>query len=222
MPKDKLRRLHSWLPESSFHTVYGLTETTSPGTVFPGDAATSPYIGSSGLPVPGTRFKIVNETGAELADGEVGEICVSGTLVLAEYYKHTSETLQDGWLHTGDLGYFNRDGYLFVVDRIKNMINRGGEKIWCFDVENELEMMKGIRDAAVVGIPDELYGEVAAAVVCLEENIQLSQEAIQEYLRGRIAKYKIPVRIRTVEKIPQTPNGKTDKITIKKLLMEES
>lgn len=221
MPKDKLRRLHQWLPKSSFHTVYGLTETTSPGTVFPEDAASSPYIGSSGLPVPGTRFKITDENGKELEDGQVGEICISGTLVPDGYYKQTSDTLRDGWLRTGDLGYFNRDGYLFVVDRIKNMINRGGEKIWCFDVENELEMMDGIRDAAVTGIPDELYGEVAAAVVCLEPGSGLNQESIQQYLGERIARYKVPVKIKIVDKVPQTPNGKTDKIAIRKMLMEE-
>ena len=221
MPKDKLRRLHRWLPKSSFHTVYGLTETTSPGTIFPEDAASSPYIGSSGLPVPGTRFKITDENGKELEDGQVGEICISGTLVPDGYYKQTSDTLRDGWLRTGDLGYFNRDGYLFVVDRIKNMINRGGEKIWCFDVENELEMMDGIQDAAVTGIPDDLYGEVAAAVVCLEPGSGLKQESIQQYLGERIARYKVPVKIKIVDKVPQTPNGKTDKIAIRKMLMEE-
>ena len=221
MPKDKLRRLHRWLPKSSFHTVYGLTETTSPGTVFPEDAASSPYIGSSGLPVPGTRFKITDENGKELEDGQVGEICISGTLVPDGYYKQISDTLRDGWLRTGDLGYFNRDGYLFVVDRIKNMINRGGEKIWCFDVENELEMMDGIQDAAVTGIPDDLYGEVAAAVVCLEPGSGLKQESIQQYLGERIARYKVPVKIKIVDKVPQTPNGKTDKIAIRKMLMEE-
>ena len=137
------------------------------------------------------------------------------------YYKQTSDTLRDGWLRTGDLGYFNRDGYLFVVDRIKNMINRGGEKIWCFDVENELEMMDGIQDAAVTGIPDDLYGEVAAAVVCLEPGSGLKQESIQQYLGERIARYKVPVKIKIVDKVPQTPNGKTDKIAIRKMLMEE-
>lgn len=221
MNKSKLRQLHKWLPDSKFHTVYGLTETSSPATVFPDDAASSVNIGSSGIPIPGTQFKIIDEEGQELPPGEVGEIAVKGSVVLDSYYKQESESLKDGWLYTGDLGYFTKESYLFVVDRKKNMINRGGEKIWCFDVENELTAMEGIQDAAVVGIPDELYGEVAAAVVQLRPGSEITTEMIQEYLRGRIAKYKIPVKIKLVDHVPQTVNGKTDKNAIKDILMED-
>lgn len=101
------------------------------------------------------------------------------------------------------------------------MINRGGEKIWCYDVENEMSAMDGIQDVAVVGIPDELYGEVAAAVVQQEEGYDLTAEEIQTYLRTRMARYKIPVKIKKIDCIPQTANGKPDKIEIKRLLMEE-
>ena len=164
---------------------------------------------------------ILDEDGKELPTGEVGEIVVKGSVVLDSYYKQKSQSLKDGWLYTGDLGYFTEDSYLFVVDRKKNMINRGGEKIWCFDVENELTSMEEIQDAAVVGIPDELYGEVAAAVVQLRTGSEVTPEMIKEYLAGRIAKYKIPVKIKLVDRVPQTANGKTDKNTIKKLLMED-
>ncbi len=221
MMKDKLLRLHRWLPNSSFHTVYGLTETTSPASVFPQDACTSPKIGSSGIPIPGVRFKIVDDEKRELPIGEVGEIAVSGSVVTDSYYKQEADTLKDGWLYTGDLGYFDEQHYLYVVDRKKNMINRGGEKIWCYDVENELTAIEGILDAAVVGIPDDLYGEVAACVVQLKAGCMLTEKGIQDYLRTRIAKYKIPVKIRMVERVPQTPNGKTDKIKIKEMLTED-
>lgn len=221
MMKDKLIRLHKWLPKSQFHTVYGLTETTSPAAIFPGDAASSQYIGSSGIPIPGLKFKIVDEAKKEVPDGTVGEIAVYGSVVLDSYYKQTSSSLEKGWLYTGDLGYFNESHYLYVVDRKKDMINRGGEKIWCFDVENEIIAMEGIQDTAVVGIPDELYGEVAAAVVQLSPESELTEEKIRKYLLKRMAKYKVPVKIRMVERIPQTPNGKTDKRKIKKLLMED-
>lgn len=220
MPGEKIMRLHRWLPKAQFHTVYGLTETSSPATIFPGDAAKSPYIGASGRPIPGTWFKIVDENLQELPIGEIGEIAVKGRNVMEGYYGEHAQLLKDGWLCTGDIGYFNEEKYLYVVDRKKNMINRGGEKIWCYDVENEMERMPGIRNAAVVGIPDELYGEVAAAVVELEMGISLSAEAIQEYLKTRMARYKIPVVIKTVESIPQTPNGKPDKAAIKKMMME--
>lgn len=221
MVKEKLIRLHNWLPHSKFHTVYGLTETTSPATVFPDDAASSEFIGSSGLPIPGTKFKIIDDNGEESTVNEVGEIVVSGSVVLEEYYKVKNTSLQDGWLYTGDLGYFNDKGYLYVVDRKKNMINRGGEKIWCYDVENEIASISGVDDVAVVGIPDDLYGEVAAALIQPNLYSNLEIDTILKILSKRMAKYKIPVKIKLVEKIPQTPNGKIDKVTIKKLLTED-
>lgn len=221
MVKEKLIRLHNWLPHSKFHTVYGLTETTSPATVFPDDAASSEFIGSSGLPIPGTKFKIIDDNGEESTVNEVGEIVVSGSVVLEEYYKVKNTSLQDGWLYTGDLGYFNDKGYLYVVDRKKNMINRGGEKIWCYDVENEIASISGVDDVAVVGIPDDLYGEVAAALIQPNLYSNLEIDTILKILSKRMAKYKIPVKIKLVERIPQTPNGKIDKVTIKKLLTED-
>ena len=221
MMKDKLLRLHSWLPNSSFHTVYGLTETSSPAAIFPGDAASSKYIGSSGLPIPGTEFKIVDECGEPLPKGSVGEIAVRGSVVLEKYYRQSTDNLRDGWLYTGDLGYFNEENYLYVVDRKKNMINRGGEKIWCYDVENEISSMEGVEDAAVVGIPDDVYGEVAAAAVQCAEESGLTAETITQYLRNRIAKYKIPVKFLFLHSIPQTANGKPDKNEIRRLLTEE-
>lgn len=221
MPKDRLLCLHRWLPDSQFHTVYGLTETTSPAAIFPDDAAESRHIGSSGLPIPGIRFKIVDEDKQEIPWGQVGEIAVSGSVVLDSYYKQESDSLAGGWLYTGDLGYFDEENYLYVVDRKKDMINRGGEKIWCYDVENAIVGMEEVLDAAVVGIPDELYGEAAAAVVQLKKESGLTEEKIRQYLYGRMAKYKVPVKIRMVETVPKTPNGKTDKISIRKMLMED-
>ena len=217
MPKEKLTAIHNWLPHSVFHTVYGLTETTSPATIFPGDASTSPYIGSSGFPVPGTVFEIRDDNGAPLKDGQIGEIWIHGNVVLTSYYKTDTPSLKDGWLGTGDLGYFNEKGYLFVVDRKKDMINRGGEKICSFDVENEIYKLKGVNEAAVVGIPDDVYGEVAAALVKLDPGSDLDEPKIQALLHKKIAKYKIPKRILITDEIPLTPNGKIDKRAIRKM-----
>lgn len=221
MPAEKMKAIHNWLPHSAFHTVYGLTETTSPAAVFPGDASTSPCIGSSGLPIPGTCFEIRDDFGNPVNDMEIGEIWISGNVVLSSYYKKKSAALQNGWLATGDLGYFNRDGYLYVVDRKKDMINRGGEKICSFDVENELYKIKGIREAAVVGIPDPVYGEVAAAMVVLDPGCDLNECSIQDLLHERIAKYKIPAKILISEKLPLTPNGKIDKKKLRILFSEK-
>ena len=219
MPKEKLYAIHKWLPDSEFHTVYGLTETTSPATIFPGDAAASKYIGSSGLPIPGTYFKIVDENHNELLPGQVGEIWISGSVVLETYYNFSPSALADGWLGTGDLGYFNEDGYLFVVDRMKDMINRGGEKIWSFDVENEIYKIRGVEENAVIGIPDDIYGEAVAAVVILSREAQLSEAEIQNELKGKMAKYKIPTKILILDEMPVTPNGKIDKKKIKQLFI---
>lgn len=219
MAKDKLKRFHKWLPETVFHTVYGLTETSSPAAIFPDDASESPYIGSSGKPIPGMSFQIVDDQGQELTSGSAGEIVIKGSNVINSYYKR--EELENDWLYTGDIGYFNEQGFLFVVDRKKDMINRGGEKIWCYDVENEMELLEGIQNAAVVGIPDELYGETAAAMVELKNGSSLTAEGIRAYLTERMAKYKIPVKIKIVDEIPRTQNGKTDKKEVRNQLMKE-
>lgn len=217
MPPENIRRIKQWLPQADFHTVYGLTETSSPATILPIGAADSPYIGSSGVPVPGNRLKIVGSDGCELPAGEVGEVLLCGSTILEEYYQMDSPAITpDGWLHTGDLGYCNQDGYLYIVDRIKDMINRGGEKICSFDVENQLNSLDGILDAAVVGIPDKKYGEVPVAAV-RSANANWTEEKIQEALKIKLAKYQIPIKILFLKEIPKTPNGKTNKKRIKEL-----
>ena len=168
MPPEKIKMLHEWLPKSEFRTIYGLTETTSPGTVFPTDASSSPYIGSSGIPIPGSAYKIVDEEGNEVKDGEQGEILVKGSNITENYYKSKRVALEDEWLHTGDIGWFNTEGYLYIADRKKDMINRGGEKICSYDVENKLLEMNGVEDAAVVGIPDELYAAYQNDMIVLK------------------------------------------------------
>lgn len=219
MPEEKIRQMHEWLPGMCFHTVYGLTETTSPAAVFPGDAGTSPYIGASGRPVPGTEFCIAGEDGRECPSGSVGEIRIRGT-VLLKGYDNGDGSFENGWLSTGDMGFFNEQGYLYVVDRKKDMINRGGEKIWSFDLENELLKIEGVKDASVVAVPDAVYGEVPAALIVSERAVKVNE--IREILRERVAKYKIPEKIFQVGSIPQTPNGKVDKKKIKQWIGEMS
>ena len=211
MPKEKIRQLHRWLPQSSFHTVYGLTETTSPGTIFPEDASESPYIGSSGIPIPGMSVKILREDGTEAAPGEQGEVLLCGANLLDRYYQMDTPLLKDNWLNTGDIGYLNEDGYLYIVDRKKDMINRGGEKVTSFDVENEIYQIPGVLDAAVVGIPSEKYGEVPAALIRVGKDFSMTQEDLRVFLKKRLASYQVPEYIRFVQEIPVTPNNKIDK-----------
>ncbi|VUW95330.1 Long-chain-fatty-acid--CoA ligase [Dorea longicatena] len=221
MQKEKIEKIHEWLPHCEFHTVYGMTETTSPGTILPENAIESKHMNSSGIPIPGLNYKIVDENGKELQAGETGEIMVSGANIMAGYYKMDSGLYQNWWLKTGDVGYFTDEGYCYVLDRKKDMINRGGEKITSIDVENVLYQIPGIAEAAVVGIPHKIYGETPVALIQLEKDISVSSKEITEYLKKKLAKYKIPSEIRFTEAIPLTPNGKIDKKKIRKIFIEE-
>lgn len=221
MPPEKIKVLHEWLPKSEFRTIYGLTETTSPGTVFPTDASSSPYIGSSGIPIPGSAYKIVDEEGNEVKDGEQGEILVKGSNITENYYKSKRVALEDEWLHTGDIGWFNTEGYLYIADRKKDMINRGGEKICSYDVENKLLEMNEVEDAAVVGIPDELYGEAPAALIKLKKGTVIEEAEIKEFLKSQMASYKVPQKILFTEDIPLTENMKINKRKVRKMFSEQ-
>jgi fatty-acyl-CoA synthase/long-chain acyl-CoA synthetase len=216
MAVENIHRLNKWLPGAVFHTVYGLTENSSPASIFPGNAAESPYIGSSGLAIPGISIKIIDEAEKEAPDGEIGEVVLKGTVVIERYLTGGEECFtSDGWLKTGDLGYLNEQGYLYIVDRIKDMINRGGEKICSFDVENALHGIDGIIEAAVVGIPDPKYGEQPAAVIRCEKGCTLKAEDIKNALSRVLAGYMIPTQFRFTDNIFKTPNGKIDKIGLR-------
>lgn len=215
MPKEKIQRIFEWLPDCEFHTVYGMTETTSPGTILPENAMDSKHLGSNGIPIPGLLYKVVDENQKELPSGVAGEILVSGANILDCYYKLDTPLYQNWWLNTGDIGYFTEDGYCYILDRKKDMINRGGEKITSIDVESQLYQIEGIADAAVVGIPHEIYGETPAALVKLEKGAKWDENGIRNYLKSKIAGYKIPSEIRFVDNIPLTPNGKVDKKLIR-------
>lgn len=206
-----IQRMYDWLPDCEFRTVYGMTETSSPATILPENAMDSPQTESNGIPVPGMLMKVVDDAGRECAPGQKGEILMKGMNLLCSYYNLETSLYRNGWLHTGDVGYFTEEGYCYVVGRMKDMINRGGEKIIASDVEKEILRMEGIEETAVIGIADEVYGEVPAAVVKQDTRKKWNEEGVRQYLRKRMAGYKVPVKIRFVEKIPLTPNGKYDR-----------
>ncbi|MGN0268014.1 MAG: class I adenylate-forming enzyme family protein [Lachnospiraceae bacterium] len=222
MPKNKIMEMKKWMPQAEFHTVYGLTETSSPAAVFPGDAAGSEYIGSSGFAVPGLQFKICDEQGNSLPPLKTGSVVLRGTTVTPGYYRQSRDVLSDGWLDTGDMGYFNQEGYLYIVDRKKDMINRGGEKVCGFDVENVLYGIPGIREAAVVGIEDERYGEVPAAMVAADPEAMLTEETIRGILKTQLAKFQIPAKIMFCKRLPLTANMKIDKKEIRRQLSNKT
>jgi len=197
---------------------YGLTETASQvATLAPEDALRK--LGSAGLPLLTSTLRIEVE-GREAEPGEVGEIVVAGPTVCAGYLHRpdaTAEALRDGWLHTGDLGYLDDDGYLYVADRRDDLIVSGGENVYPAEVESALLGVSGIEDCAVVGLPDERWGHVVTAVIVGDAAF----EDVAEALRGTLAGYKMPRRFERWEGgLPRTASGKLQRHLVRARLLE--
>jgi acyl-CoA synthetase (AMP-forming)/AMP-acid ligase II len=196
---------------------YGLTEGTCVSSINP--FLMPRKIGSIGLPLRGQPMKVVDDNLNEVAPGEYGEILVKGPNVMSCYFKNpeaTAETVVDGWLRTGDAGYMDADGYLFIVDRIKDMIIRGGENIYPREIEEVLYQNPKIAEAAVVPLPDPFWGEEVKAVLCLKPGEQATQEEIVEFCKPRLASYKVPKQVVFIpEGLPKTATGKIAKKSLK-------
>jgi len=220
-PVSAMRAFHSWMPAATFKVVYGMTETSSPALLFPGDAPTSIYAGAAGKPVLGVDAKIVDEDGAEVPVGATGELMLSGTCVTEGYYHHdTPDITADGWLCTGDMAYANDEGMVWVVDRKKDMINRGGEKVWCSGLEEVLCEIDGISEACATGIPDDLYGEVPVAAVVRASGSRIVEDEVRRDLESRVAHFEIPTHVIFVDTIPQTRGEKPDRTAVREAVLD--
>ncbi len=196
---------------------YGLTEAAPVVSCNPLDGARKP--GSVGLPLPGVETRILSEDGAELPRGQVGEIIVRGPNVMKGYLnapEATAETLKDRWLHTGDLGYVDEDGYIFIVDRKKDLIISHGMNIYPREIEEALYMHPAVRQAAVIGVADEGRGEVPKAFVSLHEGYDLTEKELKTFLKERIASYKLPRHVVFMEGLPSNATGKILKKELRK------
>ena len=221
-PVAKMRAFHAWLPACTFQVVYGLTETASPALLFPFDSPTSIYAGATGKPVPGVGVRIVDSAGCDVETGQVGEILLTGTCVTSGYYKCSQEAVDaEGWLPTGDMGYADALGMVWVVDRKKDMINRGGEKVWCSCLEEALGALPGVREACVAGILDELYGEVPVAAVVLAPGAELTEGDVIDAMRERVAGFEVPEHVIFVDYIPQTVGDKPDRAAVRVAVLEK-
>ena len=195
--------------------IYGLTETTSPTHLTP-PGATSPVDPASGalavgVPVPGADVQIVDDGGKERAPGEPGEVIVRGPMVVPGYWQLPDETahaIRDGWLYTGDIGVMDADGWLFVVDRKKDLINAGGYKIWPREVEDVLYQHPAVKEAVVVGVSDDYRGESVKAVVSLATGAQATEDELITFCRDRLAAYKYPRVVEFRDELPKTLTGK--------------
>lgn len=180
---------------------------------------------SCGLPiVPEIEVAAVDENGRFVEHGQIGELVTRGPHVMKGYWEkpaETDKTLRDGWLYTGDLVYFDNDGYCYVVDRKKDMITTGGFNIYPKEVEDLLYEISGIAEAQVVGIPDLEKGEIAVACVALKEGAESSQEEIIQFCKKNAAAYKAPRRVVFFEFLPKTATGKLEKVTLRKMVKEQ-
>jgi len=190
-----------------------LTEASSWVTMLPHEQTTI-RPDSTGLPVPVARLKIINEQGEEVPQGEVGEILIKGSNVFKGCWRNpeaTAESLREGWLYTGDLGRFDEEGYLYVVDRKKEMVIRGGENVYCIEVENVLYQHPQVVEAAVTGAPDPIMGEVVKAICVLRPGQQVTEAEIQQFCGRYLADYKVPRYVHFVDQLPRNPAGKVIK-----------
>ncbi|MGZ4303693.1 MAG: class I adenylate-forming enzyme family protein [Solirubrobacteraceae bacterium] len=206
------------VPSVSIRQGYGLTESAALIATNPAGREKS---GSVGIPVPGTTVRIVDDEGRELPPGEAGEICARSPGVMDGYWRSpevTAEALRDGWLHTGDVGYLDDEGYLFIVDRKKDLIIRGGFNVYPRDVEDGLLEHPSVEMAAVVGKPDPVHGEEVVAFVSLRNGADVSGEELVDWARSRIGGYKYPREVRIVESIPLTPVGKIDRKVLRSIV----
>ncbi|MBU2645265.1 AMP-binding protein [bacterium] len=189
--------------------IYGLTENAGLGTA---NRRSKPYKpGSAGLAYCNVELKIFDSTDQSLTSGEKGEIVMRGPSVMKGYYNlpdKTAEAMRSGWLHTGDVGYLDEDGYLFVVDRVKDMIIRGGENIYPAELEDILYRFPGVAEAAVVGTPDPVYGENIVAFVVPGHGASLNEKDIIEFMRTQTSSFKTPGTVYFVDSLPKSPIGK--------------
>ena len=197
---------------------YGLTEGTCASAVNPLDGPRR--LGTVGVALPGQVVAIMSEGGELLPAGERGEVVIRGDNVMVGYLgraEATAETLRDGWLHTGDIGILDEDGYLRIVDRIKDMIIRGGENLYPKEIETVLSAQEGVLESAVIGAPHEIFGEVPVAYVTTYPDATVDPEDLREKCREQLARVKVPVAIHVVDALPKNPVGKIDKPALRDL-----
>ncbi|MCZ0985287.1 fatty acid--CoA ligase [Streptomyces diastatochromogenes] len=199
--------------DCEFAQIYGLTETGNTAVCLPpaDHVPGGPRMQAAGHPYPGVRAKVIDDEGRELPSGEIGEVCLRTPARMVEYWglpDKTAETLVDGWIHTGDAGYIDRDGYIFIRDRIKDAILVAGENVYPAEIENVLESHPGVAEAVIVGAPDERWGERVHAFVVPVPGDQPTPRDLHRFLVPRLAAFKLPSAYEFIDHVPRNPSGK--------------
>ena len=208
MPENLIRQIEGVL-KWRYAEAWGLTESSCVGTTA---HYTETRIGSCGRGMDDAEIKIINDEGNTLTPGEQGELCVKGTCVTNGYLNKPEATAEvfdpEGWFRAGDIAYMDKDGYAYIVDRKKDMINVGGEKVFPSEVEDMMLVHPKIKDLVIVGIPDDLKGEAPKAFIQLSEGETATLEEIREFCKPRMAPYKVPVAVEFVDEVPRSAAGK--------------
>ena len=222
VPPDLVDKIDKSLAGGAPGTGYGLTETHGIVTANSGALYTAKP-SSCGRVVPTLEAKLIDDSGNEVAPGERGELCVRGAVVIKGYLNRpdaTAESIPEGWFHTGDVAYIDDDGFVFIVDRIKDMVLRGGENVYCSEVEAAIYGLDGVAEVAVFGVPDERLGEIVGAAVVLSPGASMTEEQLVALLTDQLSKFKVPERIWFLnESLPRNANGKFVKRELKESLL---
>ena len=223
MPEPLLDAAMAMMPNARFTQFYGMTETTGGVTVLEHEdhARGLKQRVSAGKPLPGCAVKICDpETRKEMPQGEVGEIVAKSAFIMDGYWGKpdaTNAVIRDGWYWSGDAGRIDEDGYVYVVDRVKDMIISGGENIYPAEIENILAAHPAIFESAIVGMPDEKWGELVRAFIVKRPDADVTAEQLIEFLRPSIASFKLPKRVDFIDALPRNPSGKILKTALRKL-----
>jgi fatty-acyl-CoA synthase len=225
-PIEVMKRAVNDMHMTEITSVYGQTE-ASPGiTQTRTEDSIELRVSTVGRALPGAEVKIIDiETGATLPPGKQGELCGRGYMVMKGYYKMPEETAKvidaDGWLHTGDLAVMDENGYCKITGRIKNMIIRGGENIYPKEIEEFLYTHPKVSDVQVYGVPDRKFGEQVMAAIVVKKGMEMTEDEVRDFCRGRIANYKIPRYVKFVDSYPMTASGKIQKFKLREMAIRE-
>ena len=222
VPQSLIKKWKTIFPHHQYDTNYGLSESIGPGAVHLG-VENIDHVGAIGVPGYGWKVKIVDENGAEVKQGDVGELILKGPGVMECYYndpKATAETLKDGWLYTGDMAEQDSEGFIYLVDRKKDVIISGGENIYPVQIENFLSKHPDIKDVAVIGIADTRLGEISAAIIELKPGVATTEEDINNFCK-ELPRYKRPRKIIFAD-VPRNPTGKIEKPKLRHMYNSEN
>ncbi len=219
MAPDVIRKVMAVFPDKEIFIMYGQTEASPRVTYLPPEKL-SQNVGSIGIPLPGATIKLVDDSGREVQQGKVGEIAVFGDCVMMGYWNQPDEqkqVLKDGWLYTGDLARIDENGLIYIVSRKKEILKVGGNRVSAKEVEDKLLEYDGIREAAIIGVPDDILGEAIKAFIVLSDNSDVASKEITDFCKRHLAIHKVPKFIEFIDNLPKYKSGKVNKQELKKL-----